>query len=129
MTTQYKGPIRYSINFQRKVVREIEEEGLHIEQVRRRYAIGGSDTVQKWVRKFGKNHLLKKVVRIETMDEKDRINQLEQEIKRLKLALADSVLAQKCLEVVIDEANKEYKTDLKKNFGDAPSADSGKKNQ
>lgn len=129
MTIQYKGPIRYSISFQQKVVREIEEEGLHIEQVKRRYSIKGSVTVQKWVRKFGKDHLLKKVVRIETLDEKDRIKQLEQEIKKLKTALADSVLAQKCLEVVIDEANKEYRTDLKKNFGDTPSADSGKKKQ
>ena len=51
------------------------------------------------------------------MEEKDRIKKLEEEIKRLKLALADSVLAKDCLEVVIDEANKEYKTDLKKNFG------------
>ena len=129
MTIQYKGPVRYSISFQQKVVREIEEEGLHIEQVRRRYSIKGSETVQKWVRKFGKDHLLKKVVRIETLDEKDRIKQLEQEIKKLKMALADSVLAQKCLEVVIDEANKEYRTDLKKNFGDPPSAGSGKKKQ
>lgn len=127
MTTQYKSPVRYSISFQQKVVREIEEEGLPIEQIKRRYAIGGGQTIQRWVRKFGKNHLLQRVVRIETMDEKDRIKQLEQEIKKLKLALADSVLAQKCLEVVIDEANKEYKTDLKKNFGDVPSAESGKK--
>ena len=129
MTTHANSPIRYSISFKQKVVREIELEGLDIEQVKRRYGIGGSHTVQNWVRKFGKNHLLKKVVRIETMDEKDRIKHLEQEIKKLKMALADSVLAQKCLEVVIDEANKEYKTDLKKNFGDAASTGSEKKTQ
>ena len=127
MTTNANSPIRYSISFKQKVVREIELEGLDIEQVKRRYGIGGSHTVQNWVRKFGKNHLLKRVVRIETMDEKDRIKHLEQEIKKLKMALADSVLAQKCLEVVIDEANKEYKTDLKKNFGDAASTGSGDK--
>jgi transposase-like protein len=129
MSTHYSGIVRYSISFKQKVVREIEEEGLHIEQARRRYAITGSATIQNWVRKFGKNHLLKKVVRIETMDEKDRIKHLEQEIRKLKMALADSVLAQKCLEVVIDEANKEYKTDLKKNFGDTASPGSGKKSQ
>ena len=121
--------IRYSISFQQQVVREIEEEGISVEQIRRRYGINGSGTVRKWLRKFGKNHLLKKVVRIETMNEKDRVKQLEEEVKRLKLALADSMLAQRCLEVVIDEANKEYKTDLKKNFGDTPSEDSGKKVQ
>lgn len=126
---QFKAQVRYSISFQQKVVKEIEEEGVSIEHIKRRYGIKGGGTVQKWLRNFGKNNLVNKVVRIETMEEKDRIKQLEQEIKKLKTALADSVLAQKCLEVVIDEANKEYKTDLKKNFGDAASPDSGKKNQ
>ena len=42
------------------------------------------------------------------------------------MALADSLLAQRSLEVVIEEANKEYHTDLKKNFGDKPLGDSGK---
>jgi hypothetical protein len=58
------------------------------------------------------------------MEEKDRIKQLEAEVKKLKLALADSMLAQRSLEVVIDEANKEYKTDLKKSFGESPSTGS-----
>ena len=129
MTMKYNAQVRYSISFQRKVVKEIEEEGLFIEEVKRRYGIKGSGTVQKWVRKFGKNDLLNKVVRIETMEEKDRIKQLEQEIKKLKLALADSMLEKRCLEVLIDEANKEYKTDLKKNFGDAASPASGEKAQ
>lgn len=129
MTMKYNAQVRYSISFQRKVVKEIEEEGLFIGEVKRRYGIKGSGTVQKWVRKFGKNDLLNKVVRIETMEEKDRIKQLEQEIKKLKLALADSMLEKRCLEVLIDEANKEYKTDLKKNFGDAASPASGKKAQ
>jgi transposase-like protein len=123
---KYKPQVRYSISFQQKVVKEIEQEGLLIEEVKRRYGITGAATVRKWLRKFGKNHLLNKMVRIQTMEEKDRIKQLEQEIKKLKMALADSMLEKRCLEVVIDEANKEYKTDLKKNFGDIASADSGK---
>jgi len=129
MTMKYNAQVRYSISFQRKVVKEIEEEGLFMEEAKRRYGIKGSETVQKWVRKFGNNDLLNRVVRIETMEEKDRIKQLEQEIKKLKLALADSMLEKRCLEVLIDEANKEYKTDLKKNFGDAASPASGRKAQ
>jgi transposase len=129
MTMKYKPQVRYSISFKRKVVKEIEEEGLFMEEAKRRYGIKGATTVQQWVRKFGSNDLSNKVVRIETMEEKDRIKQLEQEIKKLKLALADSMLEKRCLEVLIDEANKEYKTDLKKNFGDAASPNSGKKAQ
>ncbi|RZS98248.1 hypothetical protein [Cecembia calidifontis] len=51
------------------------------------------------------------------MDEKRRLKELEEENKRLKLALADSIVANKMLETLIDVANDEYKTDLKKNFG------------
>ena len=121
--------IRYSISFRQKVVREIEEEGLTVQAAKRRYGIGGGQTIQRWIRKFGKYHLLEKIVRIETMEEKDQVKKMQEEIRKLKLALADSLMAQKCLESVIQEANKEYKTDLKKSFGSDASKDSGKSSQ
>jgi len=107
---------RYSISFKQKVVREVES-GMGIDEVRRRYGIGGCSTVQQWIVKFGKNHLLNKVVRVETMEERDQLKALKKEVQQLKMALADSLLAQRCLEQVIEEANKELNTDLKKNFG------------
>jgi transposase len=118
--------IRYSISFRQKVVREIEEEGLTIEAAKRRYGIGGGQTIQRWIRKFGKYHLLEKIIRIESMEEKDKVKKMQDEIRKLKEALADSMMAQKCLEAVIQEANKEYKTDLKKSFGSDASKDSEK---
>ena len=51
------------------------------------------------------------------MEEKNQMKKMQDEIRKLKQALADSQMAQKCLEAVIEEANKEYKTDLKKSFG------------
>ena len=126
MTTLDGRMRRYSISFQKQVIRELEETGATIDLIRKRYDIRGCETIQRWVRKFGKNHLINQVIRIETMEEKDRIKELETEIKKLKLALADSLLAQRSLEVVIDEANKEYKTDLKKSFGESVSKTSAK---
>lgn len=125
MSIQVKKVMRYSISFKKQVVSDVEG-GLSISDAMRRYGINGGQTVQKWMRTFGKGHLLNQVIRIETMDEKARLKQLEEEVKKLKIALADSMLAQRCLEEVIVEANKEYKTDLKKNFGDASSTSSGK---
>jgi len=107
----------------------MEEQGLTKAEISRRYGIKGVGTVHKWICKFGKNNLLNKNIRIETMEEKDRLKQLQEEVKRLKLALADSLLAQRSLEVVIEEANKEYKTDLKKSFGESASADSKKRSK
>ena len=126
MTGSINQTIRYSLSFKHQVVREIEQNGLGLDFVRRKYGIKGSSTIQKWLRKFGKSHLIKQIIRIEPMEEKDRIKHLEAEVKKLKLALADSMLAQRSLEVVIDEANKEYKTDLKKSFGESASAGSEK---
>jgi transposase len=116
-TIQQKSVIRYSISFRQMIVKEIEE-GAGIEQVKKKYDIGGGTTVQRWIKNFGKNHLLNKLIRIETMDEKNKIKQLEEDNKRLKLALADAYMAKDCLEGVIRMADKEYKTDLKKNFGE-----------
>lgn len=126
MTNGNKYLRRYSISFKQQVVRELEETGVSKNWIRKKYGIGGVATLQQWIRKFGKNHLINQVIRIETMDEKERIKHLENEIKKLKMALADSLLAQRSLEVVIKEADKEYKTDLKKNFGESASNDSEK---
>jgi transposase len=116
MAKNEKKVIRYGIGFKQQVVNEFES-GSSLAELNRRYGIGGAHTIENWVKKFGKSHLLNKVVRIETMDERDRVKQLEEELKAVKVALADSMLKNKCLEVVIDEANKEFKTDLKKSFG------------
>ena len=127
MTKERKPVIRYSLSFKQRIIREMEDEGLTKAEVSRKYGIKGTRTVHQWIRKFGKNNLLNKNIRIETMEEKDRIKQLQEEIKKLKLALADSLLAQRGLEVVIEEAGKEYKTDLKKSFGEGALTNSKKK--
>ena len=114
---QQKTINRYSISFKQMIVREIEEEGHSFDFIRKKYGIGGSVTISKWVRQLGKHHLLNKVVRIETMNERDRLKQLEEENKKLKIALADAFMAKDCLEGVIRLADEEFKTDLKKNFG------------
>lgn len=107
---------RYSISFKKQVVEEMES-GSSISFLQKKYGIRGGETIQNWIKSFGRHHLLNKTVRIETMDEKNRLKQLEEENGKLKEALADSIIANKCLETLIQVANEEYKTDLKKNFG------------
>jgi transposase-like protein len=107
---------RYSISFKKHVVEELES-GSSYSHLQKKYDIRGAETIQKWVKAFGKNHLLNKMVRIETLDEKQRLKELELENKKLKAALADSIIGNKMLETLIEVANEEYKTDLKKNFG------------
>jgi len=111
-----KKVVRYSISFKQMVVNEVES-GRSCEYLRRKYDIGSTVTIPRWVERLGKNHLLNKLVRIETMEDKNRDKEKDAEIKRLKMALADAHMAKACLEEVIKMANDEYKTDLKKNFG------------
>ena len=121
MTRERKTLIRYSISFKQKVVKEIEAEGLNISEVARRYDIKGGQTIQNWIRKFGQNHLLSKIVRVEMKGEKDRVKELEGELKRVKLALADATLKNDVLETIITMVNDHYQTDVKKNLGQQPS--------
>jgi len=126
MAKQQREFVRYSISFKQKVVKEVES-GLGIEEARRRYGIKGSHTIQQWLKKFGKNHLLNKIVRIEMRGEKDRIKELESEVKKLKIALADATLAKGALETLIEIVNEHYHTDVKKNLGQQPSKEQPKK--
>jgi transposase-like protein len=112
---------RYSLAFQQKVVKEIESGELSIGDARRLYDIRGSETIQKWIRKFGKDHLLSKVVRIEMKDEKDRVNELEKRIRQLESALADEHIKNAVLESLVEIARDKYGIDLKKKSGQEPS--------
>lgn len=117
MAKEQKTVVRYSISFKQKVVKEIEEEGLSHREAMRRYNITGGATINQWLIKFGKNHLLNKVVRVEMKGEKDRIKELEAQVKKLKIALADATLVKDAYECLIDVVNEHYQTDVKKNLG------------
>jgi transposase-like protein len=109
--------IRYSESFKLHVVSEIESGNLSIRGARQRYGIKGGETVQKWLRRYGKNHLLGKVVRVERPEEKDRVKELEAKVRELESALAQSQVKLFAYESLIDVAEKHYKADFKKNFG------------
>ena len=47
--------IRYSESFKKQVVKEVESGKLSKDGAKRKYNIGGSTTVLKWCRKYGKN--------------------------------------------------------------------------
>lgn len=86
-----KRVIRYSEAFKMQVVSELESGALDsVASARERYGIAGGGTVQSWLKKYGRNHLKSKVVRVETPNEQDQIKALNKEIKQLKKALADT---------------------------------------
>ena len=109
--------VRYSTAFQQKVVSEIERGEINICKAQRLYDIKGGSTIQGWIRRLGKNHLLAKIIRVEMKDENDKIKGLEQKVKNLESALANEHLKSITLEALVEVAEKHYKADFKKNFG------------
>jgi hypothetical protein len=71
------------------VVRELEEQDLPFEQVRRKYGILGCFTVQAWVRKYGIGSRGKRI-RVEKPEEINEKDQLKRRARALERALADA---------------------------------------
>lgn len=119
---------RYSASFKQQVISEIERGEISVAEARKRYDIGGSLTIDKWLKKMGKHTLLATVVRIEMPHERDRIKVLEQQIRLLEHTLAQTHVKAVSLEAVITAVDSHYQIDAKKNFGMNPltSAVSGK---
>ncbi len=116
MTKVQKTTTRYSDCFKLQVVEEIEKNGLSIKDCRLKYGIGGGSTIQKWLRRYGKQHLLNKIIRVETRDEIDELKRLRAENEALKKAYAELALHHKCSEKVIEVADELFDMDLKKKY-------------
>ena len=116
MVKEQKITKQYSICFKQKVISEIESGKITKEGARKLYGIRGGSVINGWIKKFGKLHLLNKVVRIELKDELSRLKQLEKEKKALESALANAHLKLIVYESIIEIAEEEYGVDLKKNL-------------
>ena len=111
--------IRYSLAFKRQVVAELEAGRFRsMQEASRHYGIGGMMTVRRWLKRFGKNHLIPKVVRVEKPDEADQLRQLKQEIRQLKEALGEtqlrSVLNESFLEIACEQLGQDVEAFKKK---------------
>ena len=91
MSCKGKIVVRYSEAFKMQLIQELESGKLDsIEHARRSYGIAGTTTIQKWLKKYGRNDLRAKVVRVEKPNEQDQIKRLRNEVKALKSALAET---------------------------------------
>ena len=85
--------IRYSEAFKLQVVRELETGRFNsVLEARRAYGVNGATTLANWVRRYGKNHLLGKVVWVMKADEQAEVKTLRQRVRALEQALADAHL-------------------------------------
>ena len=85
--------IRYSESFKLQVIREIED-GTHscCHHAARAYGIFGAVTVQRWLEKYGKEHLKQKLIRVETSKDRSEYERMKKRIQELESALSDATL-------------------------------------
>ena len=113
--------LRYSHAFKQKVVGEIESGKMTKNTAKELYGIKGGSTINYWIKKMGKNHLLNKVVRIEMKDEPSKLKELKQRTQELEKALADAHLKLLAYETYIEVAESELGRSLKKKLELKPS--------
>jgi transposase len=88
-----KEVMRYSEAFKMQVVRELEQGRYKSPwEASRAYGVKGTYTVARWVRQFGKDHLLGKLVRVMKADEEIEVKVLRKRVRELERALADAHL-------------------------------------
>lgn len=100
---------RYSEELKRRIVEEIEGGHLSIREASRETRAGVTQ-VQKWLDEYGRFKPKRDVVEVVMKSEQDKINELEK-------ALAEAHLKIRVYDELIRQADKRYKTDLKKSFG------------
>jgi transposase-like protein len=111
--------IRYSISFKQEVIRQLElGRFASIGQAQSHYGITGNGTVQKWLKKYGRNHLCPKVVRVEKPDEQNQIRELKKQVRQLREALgqtqAEKIIGEEFLKIACEEMGQDVDVFKKK---------------
>ncbi len=111
--------IRYSMGFKQQVIRQLELGRFSsISEAREHYGIKGGSTISCWLRRYGRNHLCAKVVRVEKPDEKDRIRELKKQVRQLKEALgqtqAEKIIGEEFLKIACEQLGQDVEKFKKK---------------
>lgn len=110
---------RYSEPFKRQVVMEYEA-GISIPDLQKKYGIGGTETIRRWIKQYAKDGFRHELIRIQTCEEINRIKSLENQVEELQQALGKVMLEKLKLESIVEEMEETYGVEIKKNA--APSS-------
>jgi transposase-like protein len=110
--TMRERTVKYSEAFKLQVIKAIERgEFSSLNEAMERYGIGGGSTINSWLKKYRREDILPKKVRIEMPNEISRIKKLKKRIHDLEKALADAkvgeVLSKAYFEILCEDAGIE----------------------
>lgn len=107
----------YSEAFKIQVVKEVESGSCSQASIARRYGIRGHSTILKWRRKYGRGKSLITNGKRSMTSKNEHVLHLENEIKELKRELEESRIRNVVLETLVDVADRELGTNIRKKCG------------
>lgn len=108
---------RYSDHFKRRVVNEILIGEESLEYYRRKYKIGGSVTLSRWIDKFAVETTTNSDIMSKPQREMDELSRLKAELALLKRELEDERLRRQAYELMIKIAEEEFNIPIEKKSG------------
>jgi transposase-like protein len=83
--------VRYSEAFKVRLMEDVASGKYQsLEEARRRNGIRGCATLAKWLKRYGREDMLPKRIKVETMEEIDELQTARSRIRELEAALADA---------------------------------------
>lgn len=112
--------VRYSEAFKLRMVAEFEGGKYgSLNAAAQTYGIGSVSTIARWLRCYGREDLLPKNVRVETLKERDELKEARKRIRELEAAVADAhidyCLEKGYLQVACDRMGVDMENFKKKN--------------
>jgi transposase-like protein len=116
-TNSYSQVAGYNESFKMTVVGEVISGQISQNAAQKKYGIGGHCTITKWIKKYGTNKEIKKIIKVRMPHDKLKIKELKTRVHQLEHLVSDLQLEKKALDKLIELAEREYKISIKKNSG------------
>lgn len=104
---------RYSLAFKKQVVKEYEA-GASASALKRKYGLGCTHMVVKWVEKYGREGVRHKLMVVQTPEEQEQVKELEAHVAELEKLVAQLSLDKFMLESSLAVAEKQLGHTVKK---------------
>lgn len=108
-------PRVFSESIRKTTVKDIETGKCSVNQASKELGIS-SQSVYRWIYRYSRHLIKNRVMVVEDKSEAYRSQDLEKRIKELEAALGRKQIEVELLNQIIELANEEYQTDLKKNL-------------
>jgi transposase-like protein len=104
----------YSDEFKRRVVEEVLNGSESLEHYSRKYRIGGSMTISRWIDKFATSEIPSMATKRKDSEE---LTELKAELALLKRELEDERLRRQAYQLMVKIAEEEFNIPIEKKFG------------